>query len=88
MDLSKLTTKQLGTLIRIGDPRAVRHVTRALQATGGNVGEAARRLGLTREATLHAWLDLPELQHAPRQGLEGARVAAAAARRAQKRSKK
>ena len=73
IDLKQLTPRQLGVLLRLGDPKAVRHVTRALTATGGDVRAAAERLGLPREETLHEWLSsVPSLESAPRAGIAAA----------------
>lgn len=74
IDLTQLSARDLGTLLRLGDERAVRYVTRALEATGGDVRAAAARLGLTHEVTLHRWLALPALAGAPRAGLAATRA--------------
>jgi hypothetical protein len=71
MDLTQITPRQLGTLLRLGDESAVRHVWAALERCEGSVRWAARTLRVG-EITLHEWLRLPALVGAPRQGLAAA----------------
>lgn len=79
-DPSTLSTRDLGTLLRLGDPHAVRYVRRVMREHGGVVRYAARAMQI-REATLQGWLaSLPALAGIPRLSLEDVQRRAIAAR--------